>query len=255
MKLLNYAFKDEYRDLPHYYSNLTECDSTLENDKIKDIFQSLPHGNFLISFKYRRKISLYEETDEDNFSAFAHIIEKDETVVIRFLLTHEKATPIALESIFTVEMFNGKISALNIECFIINLEKDTKEKITNSEKSKEVQDIIFEEFIKVCLFLDQINNKTVVMGKHTIVYKTRSGKRKPLDVTYISSKSYIAKNKDKFPASIEWHHSWLKRGHWRRITGIGKNRNGERIEDNRTWVTETTVNKGLPFINKLRVIK
>ena len=53
--------------------------------------------------------------------------------------------------------------------------------------------------------------------------------------------------------SIDWSHSWLVRGHWRRIDGIGKNRLGEYVIEGKTFVSPHQKGKG-DLIKKVRMV-
>lgn len=37
---------------------------------------------------------------------------------------------------------------------------------------------------------------------------------------------------------IDWSHRWEVRGHWRKVSGIGKNRNGDYVIPQHTWVKD-----------------
>jgi hypothetical protein len=57
-------------------------------------------------------------------------------------------------------------------------------------------------------------------------------------------------------ATIDWTHRWQVRGHWRRVTGIGKNRAGEYVVSGYTYVSE--YEKGpedAPLIKKTRLFE
>jgi hypothetical protein len=54
---------------------------------------------------------------------------------------------------------------------------------------------------------------------------------------------------------IEWKNTWLVRGHWRHIEGLGKNRAGDYIVKNFTWVKDHVKGpEAAPLINKTRVV-
>lgn len=54
---------------------------------------------------------------------------------------------------------------------------------------------------------------------------------------------------------IEWTHRWWRRGHWRKIDGLGKDRAGIYRVAGQTWVTEHTAGgQDAPLISKVRVV-
>ena len=52
---------------------------------------------------------------------------------------------------------------------------------------------------------------------------------------------------------IDWSHSFLVRGHWRKLNGIGKNRNGDYCIHGRTFVIPHEKGKG-KLIHKTRIV-
>ena len=57
------------------------------------------------------------------------------------------------------------------------------------------------------------------------------------------------------PRSVDWSHRWLVRGHWRRVEGKGKNRNGDYEVEGFTWVREFEKGpEGKPLVSKVRVV-
>lgn len=48
--------------------------------------------------------------------------------------------------------------------------------------------------------------------------------------------------------SIDWSHSWLVRGHWRKVAEVGKNRNGDYCVSGKTFVESHA--KGQGFVHK-----
>lgn len=55
---------------------------------------------------------------------------------------------------------------------------------------------------------------------------------------------------------IDWTHRWFVRGHWRKINGLGKNRDGEYCVENRTWVKSCEKGpENAPLVKKTRFVK
>lgn len=73
------------------------------------------------------------------------------------------------------------------------------------------------------------------------------------EVIYIRDKSESDKEESGL-TGIEWSHSFYVMGHWRKIQGMGKNRDGERVVSGRTWVTDHVKGEG-ELINKIRVVQ
>jgi hypothetical protein len=54
---------------------------------------------------------------------------------------------------------------------------------------------------------------------------------------------------------IDWTHRWEVRGHWRDISGLGKDRAGDYCVEGKTWVTEHVKGpEDQPFIKKTRIL-
>lgn len=54
---------------------------------------------------------------------------------------------------------------------------------------------------------------------------------------------------------IDWTHRWWRRGHWRTVEGLGKNRSGDYCISGKTWVIEHTAGApDAPVIKKTRLI-
>lgn len=118
----------------------------------------------------------------------------------------------------------------------------------------------YEEFKSMAaLLLKVINSNESLVG----VEKTSqpiniapSGERKKYanikKVIYILPKG---KKRDHLATrQIEWTHRWWTRGHWRMVTGMGKNREGLYCESGRTWVVEYQKGEG-ELVNKVRIVK
>jgi len=98
---------------------------------------------------------------------------------------------------------------------------------------------------KICLdltrtFLITLNQSVLGSEKTTfLIPKPGSNKKKiPIikDIIRVVPKKEQYKTKPLFSKEIDWTHRWEVRGHWRKIKGIGKNRNNEYCTKSFTWV-------------------
>lgn len=71
-------------------------------------------------------------------------------------------------------------------------------------------------------------------------------------VIHISPKKDQAKLSTR-STTIDWSHSFLVRGHWRKLDGIGKNRNGDYCIQGRTFVVPHEKGKG-KLVHKTRIV-
>ena len=90
-------------------------------------------------------------------------------------------------------------------------------------------------------------------------YKIKRGKLIKLESKYtvIYRKQPIKKTYQSFESSseIEWNHRWRVRGHWRRIEGIGKDPEGNKVQGF-TWIKECIKGpENKPLLNKPRIVK
>lgn len=79
------------------------------------------------------------------------------------------------------------------------------------------------------------------------------GRILPFDVTYVRNTNVKYPNSNKVPEKIDWKHSWEVCGHWVRIRGLGKDRDGKRIVKGMTWRNPHIKGSG-PLISKTRVM-
>lgn len=91
-------------------------------------------------------------------------------------------------------------------------------------------------------------------------YKDHAGTKatyKPTDVIYVSSESRkTSKNAPTTRQNVRWQDTWQVICHWRKISpdSLGLNRNGERVEKGRTFISSYTKGTGAPVL-KARKIK
>lgn len=82
--------------------------------------------------------------------------------------------------------------------------------------------------------------------------KLVNGRILPFEVTYVRQKKTIYE-RNLFPENVEWKHSWHVCGHWRKISGIGKDRVGKRTVEGMTWCNPHIRGCGT-LIDKVRVL-
>lgn len=111
----------------------------------------------------------------------------------------------------------------------------------------------------IVAILDKINSNEFSEGKinhrKKIKYKKNTNRRIG-DVIYLTNKN--PKKRSESLNHIDFTHRFLRRGHWRKLNAhqIGKNRDGNRSEQGRTWVNHCEVGASdLPIIKKTRWIK
>lgn len=109
-------------------------------------------------------------------------------------------------------------------------------------------------------FLSQIKYGKTGIENTNIPVKLGSGKNKYTHkirkIVHICNEKEYLKTKSITGKPIDWSHRWSVRGHWRRIIGLGKDRNGDYSVANFTWVTDHIRGpEELPFIKKTRFLK
>ena len=75
---------------------------------------------------------------------------------------------------------------------------------------------------------------------------------------FVSNKKvkYFARPGEKAKRDIDYSHRWLVRGHWRAITGLGKDREGNYCVKDFTWVVAHAKGpEDKPIIKKVRLVK
>lgn len=108
-------------------------------------------------------------------------------------------------------------------------------------------------------FLDPLKSSDLGEQKVNIRNKirTESGTR----IQKIKKIIYVGDRKEPSNHSIpgtpiNWSHAWMVRGHWRKIDGIGKDREGAYTVSKFTWVKAHTKGpEGSDIVSKIRVVK
>lgn len=74
-------------------------------------------------------------------------------------------------------------------------------------------------------------------------------------IIHIRPKSEVIDPSDPQHRNIDWSHRWLVRGHWRKISGLGKDREGQYCIKDFTWVKEHEKGpEDAPLISKVRIV-
>lgn len=103
----------------------------------------------------------------------------------------------------------------------------------------------------ICKLLSQDNT---YLGEQSVCYlNKRTGKECPMTITYLSKSKKPKLRSVLSDNHIEWRHSWKVCGHWRKVSGIGKNRYDERVVIGRTWVKPCIKGSG-NLVEKIKVI-
>lgn len=173
-------------------------------------------------------------------------------------------------STFSIELLNGAISSdyldsdrscsISLLCVLVNetlpgvfdmyclikndlgkfnvMKSDVYRRViccyTESLNSK----VLFSEIVntKIKLRRDGINNFTVNR------------------IVRICDRKVVSSIKPEFSNKIDWSHRWLVRGHWRRCSNLGKDRNGDYCINGFTWVIDHEKGpEDVPIIYKTRM--
>jgi hypothetical protein len=232
----NKLLRDLYYDHVEDYNRIKKI-NPLKGNSIGDVsffyidFEQVK--NFVIKNRYKP----YEEPDYSLFPTMNIVIltKFKDTIKIRFTLFINNEGKIDLYTSGTEHFENDDIEA---------------EKVLTEAHGNETY--LTDEY---CLyFIEMITNKNTIMGTQEVKSRTRAGQEKVIPLVYITNKKYLNKSKETHSQVIDWRHSWEVIGHWRKISSIGKNREGEYCEIGRTWVNPSVRGEG-ELIQKIRVIK
>lgn len=107
-------------------------------------------------------------------------------------------------------------------------------------------------------FLREINDKTIgsISVSERISTKKPGNPKKKVhtikDHVFIVGNTVGRKDVECRGQKIDWTHTWEVRGHWRSVSGLGKNYKGELTEYGRTWVRPCTKGAG-ELVKKMRI--
>lgn len=112
-------------------------------------------------------------------------------------------------------------------------------------------------------FLNYLNNSQTVTGKAKI--KERIKIKNPLTKSkeiikiypiYIRPRNEVENDSSPLAHSIEWSCRFKVRGHWRKVRGVGRDRDGEYCVEGATWIVDYTKGKEtLPLVERARFVQ
>ncbi len=157
---------------------------------------------------------------------------------------------------FNVVEFNIKIGSQNseeIEYYVVTI-KIHLNKI-NEDSASHIANIQY--------LYEMLQSKTIAIGQESVNERFKikhNGERTDFRVRKIINifPKKMVKNKEPgLPTNVQWSHRWLVMGHWRKATGLGKDREGNYCIENYTWVVDHQKGPGhLPLVaDKVRFIR
>jgi hypothetical protein len=133
-----------------------------------------------------------------------------------------------------------------------------------SEKTnQEAPTIERQIYLAVDKLFSSIHNRQYALGSMKINEKLRVGRgdtRRVIrirDLMVVSPKTMQSSVDEKLDTAspIDWSHQWEVMGHWRRVKGIGKDRNGSYTQVGYTWVEPHIKGpENKPFVKKKRLV-
>jgi len=123
-------------------------------------------------------------------------------------------------------------------------------------------DVLFEYHALVREMVDELKAGDTVIGtvrqKHHVKIGHGPERRnhKIREIVYVTKHKFKAGTGLVLGKEVDWTHRWEVRGHWRKITGIGKDREGQYCVNGLTWVVPHE--KGpddKPVVRKQRLVK
>jgi len=112
------------------------------------------------------------------------------------------------------------------------------------------------EMLKMCIqkTCQYIAKKSTDKGQatmnHYVKHAGQGRKVKIKKVIYVGKRKTIEAQGHR---NVDWPHKWLVRGHWRKIVGVGKDRENNYTQKDFTWVVPHTKGKGV-LVNKVRKV-
>lgn len=235
-----------------------------------NIINSMPHTSFYFTFntgdESGAEISIFVVVDELD----------EETILFNTLIEHPDNTFLTL--IYKFDLKDGevtlhnsfllskkpvkKLNNLNSFNHIFKPIREINNDYLKNQSKNEIEKYLEGMFAYLDVIL--VNIHKISDRKITLLSNVRKThlKRNKIGytistVTYITNKKYLeSKECPEGLKNIEWSHSWIVRGHWRYKEGlVGKDRNGERNQEGRTWVIESQKQNHLELKNKIRIVK
>lgn len=219
----------------------------------------------------------YEEFDYDGeFSSFeghsgANLLSKEEIIEALFwedlgksvfipfrCISYEFMDAAAFEINDKTLYFIGCImfeeSPMKFKCIEVAFDKEKKKFLTRGITFNDNW-MLFSELQMFDVFFDRLTSKQTVFGTSAFRLKTRfEGEKCVNETIYMTHKKYVDQLKKKASSSINWSHKWEVRGHWRKVDGIGKDREGKKCVKGFCWVKDHQKGEG-KLIVKRRVSK
>ncbi len=106
----------------------------------------------------------------------------------------------------------------------------------------------------VAAYLDSMRSSALGTERVVERVRTKAGDVKIKNIIHVRPKSERDSGVGVYGAPLDWSHRWEVMGHWRRIDGIGKNRQGQHEVVGYTWVVPHEKGaKNAPLVKKTRV--
>lgn len=172
------------------------------------------------------------------------------TIFVKSLLIHE-FFPGAYVLVSPLRVYNGnKIVAENT-----TMQSTTQAPVKNS--SMGIYNIIN---ASAEIMIKAVNASRWGVGQINLRKKIKKGKHRHFikvnEVIYLDQKNKVKQREGITSEPIDWSHQWRVRGHWRKIQGVGKDREGNYCISGHTWVKDFTKgDKDKPLIEKQYVVK
>lgn len=230
--------RDVKKNYTDFYNTCKKAGRLVPNLDVEPITD---YQIFYIDFDFY--ISLVQRTDRENVKNYDHILKE----------THEyfpaSNMSICIKGDWGELLVVHYVSLPKNEYKYTYLVENEKSGIIRSQEEKTR---FMSHLLLAVIF--SLNDKKTLIGGDSVSMRRKSGQSEIVPITYVSNKKYSSKQLSLSGEPIEWKHSWEVIGHWRAISGIGKNRNGDYLEINRTWINPCIKGKG-ELIKKIRIIK
>lgn len=107
-----------------------------------------------------------------------------------------------------------------------------------------------------CKFIQTAQEGTSRINFRTRIGTGQSRRRYELkDITYMRPRQELGGTSTDGDNEIEWSHRWKVRGHWRKVMGVGRDRDGAYRISGMTWINEYIKGpEDKPYLNKKRIL-
>lgn len=117
---------------------------------------------------------------------------------------------------------------------------------------------VYTTAFSVCqMICDFVNSRKTVMGtvQERIKVKTSRGNHFIKKVVVCGPHKLRDKTVSIGSRNVSWSHQWSVRGHWRRVPSVGKDREGNTINNGYTWVIPHVKGpESSQLVNKVRIV-